>query len=168
MNIILFLESFSHQRYLMVFHESLSDSKSLWVFKTFLSILTNCGLGGINFSSDFQFLQSLLSRSLRTISSTLTTICISVTFILFSGEVQAFIFSFSLIFTLWSTRTVKSNRLLLFSPCWTIKGLVVWPGLGDSFVSQNPGEFYTTHSRGWIPLVLYSFVLVYYIRLSRD
>ena len=39
--IILVQESFSHQRQLMVFHWSLSDSKSSQVFRTFLSILVD-------------------------------------------------------------------------------------------------------------------------------
>ena len=38
-NIIFLLESFSHQRYLMVFHWSLSNSKSPQVSRTLLSIL---------------------------------------------------------------------------------------------------------------------------------
>ena len=33
---------------------------------------------------------------------------------------------------------------------WLSLGLVVWPRLGDLFVSQNPREFCTSHSPGWI------------------
>ena len=39
--LLLFLASFSQQRSLMVFHWSLSDSKSLLVSKTLLSILAD-------------------------------------------------------------------------------------------------------------------------------
>ena len=39
--LLLLFESFSHQRYLMVLHWSLNDSKSPQVFRTFLSILAD-------------------------------------------------------------------------------------------------------------------------------
>ena len=34
--------------------------------------------------------------------------------------------------------------------CWLLPGLVVWPRLGDLFVSQNPRGFCTSHSPGQI------------------
>ena len=45
--IIWILESFSHRLTLVVFHKSLSDSKSLEVSKTLLSILTDLNIAGI-------------------------------------------------------------------------------------------------------------------------
>ena len=50
-------------------------------------------------------------------------------------------FSLSLIFTLWSAGVAKSTVWqVLFFFCWLSLGLVVWLGLGDLFVSQNPRE----------------------------
>ena len=55
-------------------------------------------------------------------------------------------FSLSFIYTPWSVRTAKSTiRQVLFF-CWLSLGLVVWPRLGDPFVSQNPKEFCASHS----------------------
>ena len=54
--------SFSHQYLLVVFHWSLSDSKSPHVSRTFLNILADlncCCSAGLHSSSHFQVLQSL-------------------------------------------------------------------------------------------------------------
>ena len=39
--------------------------------------------------------------------------------------------------------------------CWLSIGLLVWPGLGDLFVSQNAKEFYATLSPGQILVCAY-------------
>ena len=67
------LESFSHQFYLMVFHWSLSDSKSPQVSRTllsFLAVLNNVYLDGLRLSSYFQVLQSLFQSFGDCIKST--------------------------------------------------------------------------------------------------
>ena len=57
----------------------------------------------------------------------------------------------SLIFILWFAGTAKSIILLLLFSFFKLSlGLVVWPGLGDLFISQNSREFYASHSLGWI------------------
>ena len=51
--------SFSHRCKLMVSHWSLSDCKSLQIYKNIFSIQWRCNLDGILSSSNFQVLQSL-------------------------------------------------------------------------------------------------------------
>ena len=47
-------------------------------------------------------------------------------------------FSLSFNFTLWSAGTAKSTILQILFFCWLLLVLVVWPGLSDPFVWQNP------------------------------
>ena len=106
------VSSFSYHRQLMVFHWNLSDRKSPQVSRTLLSILANlsnavawmaqaCPTISNSFSS--------LTRHLGTVSSVPNIIAITITFIFnnfFSSlgrSKQLSLFSFSLIFTLWST-----------------------------------------------------------------
>ena len=68
------------------------------------------------------------------------------------------LFSFSLIFTLWSTR--KSPLFSRFSFCCCYRcslsrDLVFWPGLGDLFVSQNPRELCASFSKTNSKLCIY-------------
>ena len=58
MIIIILLACFSHQYWLMDFHRSSSDNKSLQAFRTLWSIC----LTGLNSSSDFQLFQPSLPR----------------------------------------------------------------------------------------------------------
>ena len=55
------IASFSHQRSLLVFYFSLSDSKSCQIFSTLLSILAdfNATVCTVSILPDFQFHQSL-------------------------------------------------------------------------------------------------------------
>ena len=41
---------------------------------------------------------------------------------------------------MWSTGTAKFIILQVIWFCWLLLGLVVWPRLGDEFVSQNPRD----------------------------
>ena len=49
--------------------------------------------------------------------------------------------------------------------CWVSLGPVVWPRLGDLFVSQNPREFYATYSR-WKDSGLHSYLFVVRLNLN--
>ena len=79
-------------------------------------------------------------------------------FFQFSRSWYLSLFTFSFSFTQLSARTSKSTfrqvlfffLLLLFSTITWSGRLVVWPRLGDLFVSQNPKEFYASHFFGRI------------------
>ena len=108
--------NFPHQRFPMVSHWSLSDSKSLWVSRTLLSNLADLSDAVVLMISTC----SLISRSsspctnpLVIVSSTLITIGITIIFMFhsfFSPLARSrylFIFSLSFSFILWSARTAK-------------------------------------------------------------
>ena len=133
----------------MVSHRSLSDSKSSQVSRTLLSILTVLN----NTVFCMKSIRPLISKSsspfinpLVTVPSVPITIGITVTFMFhsffFSPLVRSWylsLFSLSFSFTLRSAGTAKFTFLLLSS------GLVVWPRLGDPFVSQNHREVCALH-----------------------
>ena len=108
----------------MVFHWSLSDSNSLQISRTLLSILTDFNnavlKGGLCSSSDFQPFQ-LSDQAFGIIPSTSITTGITVIFMFHSFHSSLvrskylFLFLFSLIFTLWSAGTTKfTSRQVLF------------------------------------------------------
>ena len=131
-NIIFFFycfESFSHQRYQMVFHWSLNDNKYFQVSKTLLGIqadLNDIIVGVISVGP-------LISSSLRTFPSAPNLIDVIVTFMfhnlffssLTSSKSLSY-FSFSLIFTLWSTETVNSSIRLVLSFLFFVYYPLVW------------------------------------------
>ena len=134
----------------MVFHCSLSDGKSLQVFRTLLSILADLNDAIVWMVST----SALISKSsiplinlLVTVPSAPIIIGITVTFIfqsLFSSLAKSThltLFSLSFSFTLWSAGTLKSTIWQVLFFYWLSLGLVVWPRLSDQFVSQNPREF---------------------------
>ena len=65
-----------------------------------------------------------------------------------SRFLSLFLLSFG--FTLRSVGRAKSTILQVPFFCWLLLGLVVWPSLGDLFVSQNPREFCVSHFLGHI------------------
>ena len=94
-------------------------------------------------------------KTLGTVPSTLTTIGITLTFIFhsfFSSLARSrhlSFFSLSFSFILWSAWTAMSTTrqvlfllLLFFGGGWLSLCLVVWPRLGDQFLSQNPREVF--------------------------
>ena len=121
--IILILESFSHQRQLMIFHWSLSGSKSPQVSVTLLSILTDLN----NAVVLIIFIRRVISKPIPPCTNPLVTlprarikIGITVIFMfhsfcnsLVSSRYLSF-FSLSFNFTLWSTGTAKSTILQIF------------------------------------------------------
>ena len=91
-----------------------------------------------------------LSRPLKTVPSALITIGITVTLKLSqsSSNIQVFVslfpcFGFHLVFH-WDNKIHCMECPLFF--CKLSLDLLFWPGLGDLFGSQNPREFYATHS----------------------
>ena len=54
-------------------------------------------------------------------------------------------------------------QILFF--CWLLLGQVVWPRLGDLFVSQNSIEVYVSHSPGWNLVCAYT-PLVHVVKLK--
>ena len=126
-----FFESFSHQFYAMVFHMSLSDSKSSQVSRTLLRILAD-----LNNVGDWTVSTSLLiSKSsspcinlLVTVPKVPITIGITTTFMFHSffnslarSKYLSF-FSFSFNFIPWSAGTTKSTilQVLFLFLFWTI------------------------------------------------
>ena len=116
--IILFVWVFSHQRYLMVFHWSLSDSKSPQVSRTLLSILADLNNAVVSTVSTRPLISkssSLCTIPLVTVPSVSITVGTTVTFMFlsfFSSLARSWnlsLFSLSFSFALWSAGTAKST-----------------------------------------------------------
>ena len=131
----------------MVFHWSLSDGKSQ-VSRTLLSILADLNNAVVWMVST----HSLISKSsspctnpLVTVPSAPITIGITLTFIFhsFFNSLAKFRFlSLFAFFVLPCGQPERQSSLFgRFSLCWLLLGLVVWPRLDNSFVSQNPRNF---------------------------
>ena len=143
----------------MVFLLSLNDSKSPQVFKTRLSILADLKNTEVSMVSTCLLTSkssSSLNQSLVTVQSAPNTTSITITFMFhrfFSSlsrlRYLRFFFSLSFIFSLWSAGIVKSTiQQFFFGFCLLSLGQVVWPKLGNPFVSQNPREVFAFHFSG--------------------
>ena len=115
---------FSHQRWLMVFYWSLSDSKSPQVSKTFFSVLAdlnNAIVWTVSTRLVISKFSSLCINPLVTVPIAPTTIGINVIFMFHSffnslARSRYFsLFSHSFNFTLWSAGTAKSTILEVLS-----------------------------------------------------
>ena len=136
----------------MVFHMSLSDSKSpqaSWTHLSILAYLNNAVVWMVSVCPLISKSSSPLTKHSGTFPSIPIKIGITVIFIFHSyfshlgRSKYSSRFSLFLIFTLWSSWTAKSSirQVLLF--CWLS---LVRPRLGDQFVSQNPREVCACHS----------------------
>ena len=128
----------------MVFHWSLSDSKSPPVSRTRFRILAVLSNAVVRIVST----RPPTSKSSRPFNNPLViepkapiTIGTIVTFMfhsLFNSLARLrylSFFSLSFRFILWSAGTSKSTILqILFFCCWLLWDLVFWPGFGDPFV----------------------------------
>ena len=102
----------------------------------------------------FPCLPVTYNNSLGIIRSAPIIVGITVTFmfhsLFYSRSRYLSLFSLSLDFTLWSagmvTSTIWQVLFLSFFYCWPWLGLVIWPRLGDLFVSQNSKEICGSHS----------------------
>ena len=143
----------------MVFHWSLSDSKSPQVSRTLLNIPAVRNIAVVWMVSTrppTSKSSSPFSNPLVTVPNAPITIVIIVTFMFHSffnslarSRYLSF-YSYSFSFTLCSAGTAKSTILLVlfFFFCWLLLGLVFWPRLGDSSVRQNPIGVYVCHFLG--------------------
>ena len=139
----------------MVFHWSLSGSKSPQVSRIYLSFLAdlyNAVFWMVSTRHYFTKSSSPCTKPSVNVLSTLITIGIAVSFMIhsfFSSLARSrylSLFSLFFIFTLWSAGTTKSTiQQVLFVFCWLSLVLVVLSRINDLFVSQNPREFCESH-----------------------
>ena len=162
----------------MVFHWSLSDSKSPQVSRTLLSILAvlnNIVVWMVSTHPPTSKSPSPFSNPLVTIPKAPITIGIIVTFMFHSffnslarSRYLSF-FSYSFSFILWSAGIAKLIILQILFFCWLLLGLVFWPRLGDPSLHQSPIGVYVCHFLG---LVLgcyyydYSLIRAFHISVS--
>ena len=137
----------------MVFHWSLSDSKSLQIFRTpssILAALNNVVVWMVSIRPPTPKSSSPFNNPLFTVPKVQMTIGIIVTFMFhnfFNSQVRSMylsFFSLSFSFILWSAGIAKSTSSLFC--CWLLLALVFWLRLGDPFVCQSPIGVYVCHS----------------------
>ena len=144
----------------MVFHRSLSDSKSPQDSRPLLSILAvlnNVAVWMVSSRSPTSKSSSPFSNPLVTVPNAPITIGIIVTCIFHSffnslerSRYLSF-FSHSFSFILWSAGTAKSTILpVLFFFCWLLLSLAFWPRLGDQCVCQSPIGVYVCYYLGQV------------------
>ena len=145
----------------MVFHWSLSDSKSPQVSRTLLSILAvlnnavvwmvSTRLPTSNSSSPFSNLLVTVPNAPITIGIIVTGMFHSFFNSLARSRYLSF-YSHSFSFILWSAGTAKLTILqVLFyccCCCWLLLSLVFWPRLGDPCVYRSPLGVYVCHFLG--------------------
>ena len=128
----------------MVFHWSLSDSKSPPVSRTrlkILAVLSNAVIWIVSSrlptpksSRPFNYPLVIAPNAPITTGAIVTLMFHSFFNSLARSRYLSF-FSHSFRFILWSGGTAKSTILqILFFFCWLLWGLVFWPGLSDPFV----------------------------------
>ena len=155
---------YSLEDFFFVFHWSLSDSKSLQVSRTLLSILgvlNNAVVWMVSTRPLTSKSSSSLNNPLVTVPKAPITIVIYVTFMFHSFfqspskvEVLILLFTFFQFYSVVSQdRKVDhfANFLFLFFFFffgWLLFGLVFWPRLGDSFVCQSPIGVWVCHFLG--------------------
>ena len=122
-NMILLLESFSHQRKLMVFHWSLSDSRSPQVSRNLLSILAdlnNAVVWRVSTRPVIYKFSSSCTNPLETVSRTPITIGIIVNFMFFrfsrKVDVPIILFVFFQFYSAvsWDSKVHNSASTLFF------------------------------------------------------
>ena len=143
----------------MVFHWSLSDSKSPQVSRTLLSIptiLNNAVVWMVSTRPSTSKSSSPFCNPLVTVPKAPITISIIVTWMFHSFFFNSLsrsrylsLFSHSFSFILWSARTAKSTILqFLFFFSWLLLGLVSWPKFGDPSVCPSPIGVYVCYFLG--------------------
>ena len=127
----------------MVFHWSLSDSKSPKVSRTRLSILailSNVVVWIVSTRPPTSKSSRPFNNPLVIVPNAPITIGTIITFMFHSffnslarSRYLSF-FSLSFRFILWSVGTAKSTIFQILFFCWLLWGLVFWPALGNPFV----------------------------------
>ena len=143
-----------------VFCWSLSDSKYPQVSSTLLSILDNLN-NEVVWMVDTRPIISISSspyiNPLVTVPRASISIGINVTFMFhsfffqFPSKIEVFILLFHFLSILLCGQPEQHSPqfcMFFFFCCWLLSGLVVWPGLGDLSVCQNPRRVCTCHSPG--------------------
>ena len=141
----------------MVFHWSLSDSKSPQVSRTclsFLAVLNNAVIWMVSTRQPTSQSSRPFNNPLVIVPKTPITNGTIVAFMFHSffnplarSKYLCF-FLLSFRFILWSAGTAKSTILQILFLIWLLQGLVFWPGLGDPFVCQSPIGVYARHFLG--------------------
>ena len=145
----------------MVFHWSLSDSKSPQVSRILLSIwavLNNEVVWMVSTRPTTSKSASPFSNPLVTVPNAPITIGIIVTcmfnsFFQFPSKVEVHILFFNFFFfcfILWSAGTAKSAICKFSSFGWLLLSLVFWLRLGDPCVCQNPIGSYVLYFIGQV------------------
>ena len=147
-------EGLSKYDKLLVFHWSLSNSKSPQIFSPFLNImvdLSNAGVWRVLTHPLISSSSSSLTKPLGTVPWMLIITGMTITFMLhnfissLARSKYLSLYLFSLIFTLRSARMAKSTlQIVLFLFCLLSLVLVFRLELSD------PREFFASHSPGWI------------------
>ena len=150
----------------MVFHWSLSDSKSPQVSRTLLGILANLN-NSVAWMISTPFISkssSLCTNSLVAVTS--TPITIGITFMLHGFLSYLARYRYLSPFSLSLSPKVRQVHFFLFL---LSLGLVVWPRLDDPFASQNLREVCASHFLGgfWVLYYYYSLIRAFHISVSR-
>ena len=161
--IIIIIIVFLHQLTLMVFHGSLSDSKSSQVSRTLLSILAvlnNAVVRMVSTRPPTSKSSSPFSNHLVTVPNAPITIGIIVTcmshsfFNSLARSRYLSFFSHSSSFILWSARIAKSIILQFLFIC-----VVFRPRLGEPCVCQSPIRIYVCYFQGQVLGCVYTICL---------
>ena len=153
----------------MVFHWSLSDSKSLQVSRTLLSILAvlnNAIVWMVSTRPPTSKSSSPFSNPLVTVLNAPVTIGTIVTCMFHSffnslaGSRYLSFFSHSFSFILWSAGTAKSTILHVLFFCWLLSSLVLWPRLRDPYICRSPIGVYVCHFLGHVLGCAYTICMV--------
>ena len=129
----------------MVFHWSLSDSKSQvsWTLLSILAVLNNAVVWMVSIRPPTSKSSSPFSNPLVTVPNAPITIGIIVTCMFHSfcnslaRSTYLSFFSHSFRFILWAAGTAKSRILQVLFFYWLLLSLVFWPRLGDPCVCQS-------------------------------
>ena len=149
----------------MFFHGSLSDSKSLQVSRTLLSILADLSnavvwmvsTGPVIFKPSGSCTSPLVAVPRAPITIGIVTFMFHSFFNCQARSRYLSFFSHSFNFTLWSAGTAKSAILqVLF---FFVDHYKIWPRFGDPFVCQNPRGVCASHSLGQILSCAYTICL---------
>ena len=160
----------------MVFHWSLSDSKSPQVSRTLLSILavlSNAVVWMVSARPPTFKSSSPFNNPLVTVPKAPITNGIIVTFMFHSFFFNSLarsrylsFFSNSFSSILWSAGRAKSTILQVLFFCWLLLSLVFWPRLGDPCVCQSPIGVYVCHFLGQVLCCAYTIYPYGQIKIS--
>ena len=138
---------------MMVFHWSLSDSKSpqtSWTLLSILAVLKNLAVWMVSTHPSTSKSSSPFSNPLVTVPNAPITIGIIITcmfhsFFNFLSRSMYLSFFSHLSVLFYGQPGQQSRQFCWFSYCWSLFGLVFWPRLGDLRVCQSPMGVYVSY-----------------------